>query len=332
MRDLPVEFHHGDGYYDTTIRTATGDVTMRLRMTRVMAANGVSLPFVEKYPICSLDDFEPVAQLFEHLEVVPRAQAYAAFHERVGGRGGGSRGVAVANGPLGASPMHLLLHDLMVMENFFGMYKDEPQAMTKLAARMQPFYDSLLAASLASDAEVIFWGANYDHDTTWPPFFEQRIMPGLEHVRDRAHAADKLLLTHTDGESRGLLPLFRKCRFDVGESVCLKPMTSCTLREFREGFGPDMTVFGAIPCVVLIDSCTSQRDYRSAHGPAVRRARKRPPPDSGRVRQCAARRQPGSPRSDQGLDRRIRIRRRRRRAVGRSGWSQGPNPNRQPTH
>lgn len=258
LHDFPMEFHHDEGRYHTAIKTPAGDVTMKLSMTKRMAGDGISLPFVEKYPICSVDDFERVAQVFEHLEVIPTPQAYASFQQRLG-----ERGVAVASGPLGSSPMHLLLHDLMSMEDFFVTYMDEQEAMEGLAARMQPLYEVMSEALLACSAEVILWGANYDHDTTWPPFFEQQIMPWLKEARVRAHAAGKLLLTHTDGENRNLLPLLRACKFDVGESVCPKPMTSCTLKEIRDGFGPDTTAFGGIPCVILIDSCTDQRDFEA---------------------------------------------------------------------
>ena len=65
-----------------------------------MAAGGVSLPFVERYPISSADDLEAVAQVFEHLQVVPTPDAYRRFHDRLG-----DSGVAVANGPLGSSPI-----------------------------------------------------------------------------------------------------------------------------------------------------------------------------------------------------------------------------------
>jgi len=258
IRNLEVRFEHTAGHFQTVIHTDSGSVTMKLAMTQSMAASGISLPFVEKYPISSLNDLDAVAQVFEHLEVVPTPAAYQQFHERVG-----ERGLAIPNGPLGATPMHAMLHDLMAMQDFFVYYVEERQALKELAQRMAPFYDAMLDALMACSAEVVFWGANYDHDTTWPPFFEEEILPGLRRVADRSHDAGKLLMTHTDGESRHLLDLFPRCGFDVGESVCPSPMTSCTLREFRQGFGPSTTVFGGIPCVVLIDAVTPQADFEA---------------------------------------------------------------------
>ena len=258
LRDLPMDFNYDDGRWETVIHAPAGDGETRLQVDQKMLADGISLPYVEKYPIESREDFEPVAQVFDHLEVVPTPKAYQQFHDRVG-----ERGVAVAAGPLGATPMHLLLHDVMSMENFFVMYMENRQAVSDLAARIEPCFAATLDAMLGCSAEAIMWGANYDHDTTWPPFFEREIMPGLQHVSERTHAAGKLLVTHTDGESRDLLPLFPRCGFDVGESVCPKPMTSCTLKEFRDGFGPDTTVFGGIPCVVLMDTGTDQAEFES---------------------------------------------------------------------
>ena len=43
-------------------------------------------------------------------------------------------------------------------------------------------YEAILEALLACDAQVVFWGANYDRDTTWPPFFEEEIMPWLQKI------------------------------------------------------------------------------------------------------------------------------------------------------
>ncbi len=256
LRRLRIDFHHDGGQYDTTIHTSKGQVNLRFQLTPQMLAKGISLPFVQQYPIRSPADYDAVAEVFEHLEVIPTPQSYAEFQQRIG-----ERGLAVANGPLGCTPVHLLLHDLMPMPDFFVYYREDPDRMRRFAQRLAPFYEALFQASLASRAEVIFWGANYDRDITWPPFFQNEIMPALRDYSNRAHAAGKLLLTHTDGENRDLLPLYADCRFDCGESVCPAPMTSCTLAEIRRGMGSETTVWGGIPCVVLLDSVMDERGF-----------------------------------------------------------------------
>lgn len=248
LRDFPIESSDDGQDLRTLIHTLAGDIFTHLHRDAEMARRGISLPFVRSFAIESIDDFEPVAQIFEHLEVIPTPEGYAAFRKRVG-----ERGLAVARGPVGASPIHLILHELVSPEQFFYLYHDQPEALHELAQRMEPLFGAWLDALIGCEAEVVFWGANYDQDLTWPPFFQKEIVPWLQKVSDRLHAAGKLLLTHTDGENLGLLPYYSSCRFDVGESVCPAPMTQCTLAEIRAGMGPNTTVWGGIPSVALLE-------------------------------------------------------------------------------
>ena len=248
LRDLPVESSDDGQHLRTLVRAPAGEIFTHLYRSAEMARNGISLPFVKSYAIHSAADFEAVAQIFERLEVIPTPEAYRAFRQRVG-----ERGLAVARGPMVASPIHLILHELVAMDQFFYLYSDEREAMRRLAERMTPFFEAALEALAACEAEVVFWGANYDQDLTWPPFFEAEIAPWLKKVSERLHAAGKILLTHTDGENKALLPLYPPCGFDVAESVCPYPMTKCTLAEIRAGMGPKITVWGGIPSVALLD-------------------------------------------------------------------------------
>lgn len=231
----------------TTFHTPAGDIHTHLQMTAAMKREGISLPFFQSYAIESVDDLDAVAHIFDHLRVVPAPERYAAFHQRIG-----DRGLAVAAGPIAASPVHFILHELVAMDRFYYLYADARDALEDLGRHMEPFFEATLEAVAACEAEVVFWGANYDQDLTWPPFFQEQIAPWLQRVADRLHGVGKRLLTHTDGENEGLLPLYPSCRFDVAESVCPQPMTRCTLRQVREGVGPGITVWGGIPSVALL--------------------------------------------------------------------------------
>jgi hypothetical protein len=258
LRDLPVHFEQHEGHLKARIETSSGDVTTHLRLTTEMAGGGISLPFVEAYAIESPDDFDGVAEVFEHLQVIPTPDSYASFDSRVG-----HRGIAVARGPIAASPVHLMLHELVAMDRFFYLYADMPDRIHALAERMTPFFDALLDALAASKAEVVFWGANYDQNLTWPPFFQAEIKPWLRKAADRFHAAGKLLLTHTDGENHALFPLYPGCGFDVAESVCPAPMTRCSLAEIRRQFGREVTVWGGIPSVALLPGTMDDGEFQA---------------------------------------------------------------------
>jgi hypothetical protein len=232
LRGLAMDFRHDHENLWTRIQTPAGELVTHLQQTAEMTRAGISLPFVRSYAIRSPVDLEAVAQVFEHLEVIPTPDGYAAFHARVG-----QSGLAVANGAMAASPIHLVLHDLMAMDQFFYLYADHREALDRLVQRMEPFYAACLEAVAASSAEVVFWGANYDQDLTWPPFFQAEIAPWLQRVSRRLHASGKYPLTHTDGENEALLPLYPDCGIDVAESVCPAPMTRCSLSEVRQGMG-----------------------------------------------------------------------------------------------
>jgi uroporphyrinogen-III decarboxylase len=247
IEDLPVEFDTKEESSVTRITTKAGQLTTRMRYTDEMACNGVSTPFIDSYPVRSVDDLEAVAQVFEHLKVVPTPDGYSSFQRRVG-----DQGIAVAKSLGHASPIHLMLHSLMPVDQFFYFYMDERKALYKLAERMEPVFDAILDAAAASSAEVVHWGSNFDEDLTYPPFFEQEILPWLKKACRRLHEAGKLVLCHLDGENNGLFPLYRRVDFDIGESICTNPMVKNSLKEIRQALGNEKTVYGGLPSISLL--------------------------------------------------------------------------------
>ena len=257
LRDLPLRADETDGSHRVVIETPSGPVVTEFDLTPMMVLQGTYDPRVTRFAIRTPDDLEPVAQVFEHLEVVPQPEGFRDFRDRVG-----ERGLAVASGAIAASPMHLIMHDLMDVEPFVYQYYDDPGSLRQLASRMEPFFEALLDAALACDAEILFWGGNYDQSLTPPSFFRDEIAPWLERVTRRAHARGKLVLTHADGENQALLPLFPACGIDVAESVCTRPMVRQTLAELRAGFGPATAVWGGIPSVALLPDVMGDRAFQ----------------------------------------------------------------------
>lgn len=252
---------HQEGPFEdltTVIRTSKGDVRMRLEWTEEMRRSGISGPFVTERAVKGPEDLDPVAEVFEHLVVIPTPDAYAAFARRVG-----ERGLAVAKGNNTASPAHLLLHDLMSMESFFYLWADDRELLQAFGRRLDPFFESVLDAVLACDAEAVFWGSNYDQSITWPAFFEAEIVPWLRRASDRVHRAGKYLVCHTDGENRLLLPFYPSAGFDVAQSLCPAPMTSLSLRQVRAGLLPSQTIWGGIPSVALLADSFSDADFEA---------------------------------------------------------------------
>jgi hypothetical protein len=110
-------------------------------------------------------------------------------------------------------------------------------------------------------ADVVFVGANYHSDITYPPFFEAHIQPWLKKWAQGLHAKGKYLLTHTDGENTGLLEHYLSAQIDIADSICPKPMTKLTIKQVRDAFAGKITIMGGIPSVALMKTSMSDRDF-----------------------------------------------------------------------
>ncbi len=264
VRNMPFETRLGDveravssdgGHTRVTYRTAKGGVTGVFGYTDEMRAAGVSIPWVFEPLVKAPRDLGVLAHIYKGLEVAPARERCGKWREWIG-----ESGAAVAFGGPAASPMHHVMHQVMPVTEFFLALHDHPREMAALADSMTAWFEGILEALTSSEAEIIFWGGNYDETITYPPFFEKHILPWLARAAEAAHAAGKFLLTHTDGENKGLIDLYRKSGFDVADSFCPRPMTKMTLREFTEAL-PDVTVWGGIPSVAVCRETMNDADF-----------------------------------------------------------------------
>ena len=254
LRGLPLDFKEDSDSYSMSIRTAAGEVSGVLKkMTHEMQCEGIYALFPLKFAMASADECEAIAEAFEHLEVVPTPDAYAAYHRRIG-----EQGVALASGPTAASPLHFLLHNLMNPENFFLEFNDYPDALLRLAGRMEPVFEKILDALMLCEAEVVLWGSNYDQNITWPGFFSEHIAPWAK-AGQRPLSRRWKTAAHPrrwrEPKAAAALPALRAY---VAESVCPAPMTRCSLKELRAGMGPAITVWGGLPSTAFLP--TSMND------------------------------------------------------------------------
>jgi hypothetical protein len=239
-------------------QTSRGAVSTRIRYGSEFLDSGMSIPDILEPAIKSSDDYPRVAEIVSKIRIVPAPAACERYRSRIG-----EQGVAVAYLSLAASPMHHIMRDLRKLEPFFFDMTDDSRTVHALAEALDPVYDALVAAALESSAEVVLLGANYDDAITYPPFFEKYLMPWLRSAAERLHGAGRLLLTHTDGENRRLLPLLRSCGFDIADSVCPAPMTRVTLRDYRAALGGAVTIWGGIPSVMMLKSSCAEPEFRS---------------------------------------------------------------------
>jgi hypothetical protein len=235
--------------------TPAGSLSGTFSYTPAMKEAGASISWIDEHLYKGPRDGQALAFIFSNLEVVRTYDAYRAWQEWVG-----EDGVAVAFASLSASPVHHIMRELMPMTDFFLEMHDHPDELAQLADSMNRWFHEMFAALVESPAEVIFLGANYDETITYPPFFERHILPWLAELADLAHRHGKFLLTHTDGENEGLVGLYRRCGFDIADSICPAPMTKMTLAQTIEQL-PGVTIWGGIPSVALCRTSMSDAAF-----------------------------------------------------------------------
>lgn len=236
--------------------TPKGNVRTKVIYDDSMRQAGITITHILEHAIKSEKDYEAVAYIFANALVEPTYDRYLVAKEEVG-----ERGVAVAFVSLGGSPMHLIQRELMDYSLFFYELHDHPAELQWLSGQIGTYFDRVFEVVAQSPAEVVLFGANYDAKITWPPFFQQYITPSLARAADILHAKGKFLLTHTDGENKGLLQAFVDSKIDVADSICPAPMTSLTLREAREAFAGKISIWGGVPSITVLESSMSEREF-----------------------------------------------------------------------
>jgi hypothetical protein len=240
--------------------TPKGKITTTVVYDDRMRAGGITLYVITEHAIKSMDDYPAVAYILNNAEVIPDREEFERYKRDFIG----DRGVAVALSAMFASPGHYLIKELMDLETFYDEMSENPDEMDAFVEEIRPFWEKLHAAALATSAEVILSGANYDSSITSPGMFRHYITDELRHQSDELHAAGRFLATHTDGENIGILPEYVKAGIDIADSICPAPMTKITLAKTREVFqGSGITIWGGIPSIaVLKDLMSDEAFYR----------------------------------------------------------------------
>ena len=238
--------------------TSTGELSTSIKWGNELFASGVSIPDILESAIKTADDYRKVAEIFSKIKIIDTPERYDRYHARIG-----TAGLAVAYISLACSPYQFIMRDLRKMELFFTDLYDCPQAIDALAEVTEGLYEKMINAALATRAEVVLLGANYDATITYPPFFRDYCLPYLKKAARQCHNTGKFLLTHTDGENKGLTDLYLESEFDIADSVCPAPMTKLSLTECREIFRDKITIWGGIPSVLMLKSSCPFSDFRN---------------------------------------------------------------------
>jgi hypothetical protein len=235
-----------EGRTEVSYRTPKGKITAAFEFTPEMRDAGTSISWIRKHAFTSEEDYEPLIYLFDRLEPEPRHEGLTELI-----REAGEDALVVANGSMAGSPMQFIMRDLMDMNTFFFQTADNPEKLRALADSIGGYFERLMPAAASCSAEAILFGANMDETITYPPFYEEHILPWIQRFAGMAHKRGKYVLIHADGENRALFDLYRQSDIDILEAVATAPMTKSDIVEVLEKT-EGMTVWGGIPSVALM--------------------------------------------------------------------------------
>jgi hypothetical protein len=237
--------------------TPVGSVFTTTVLTDDMRQAGVSAPYITTHAINESKDIDIVGYIFSHVKVVPALDGYLSLRDQIG-----DKGIAVAFASANACPIHHVLRTLMPMDKFFFAMMENPGKIYWLAEQMEEYYQSIKEIAASTPAEVVIHGGNYDDSITYPPFFQEHILPQLRDYAGTLHKQGKYLMTHTDGENHDLLSHYLDAEIDIADSLCPAPMTKCHLDEVRNVFKNRITIWGGIPSVLLCSHSCDWNDFK----------------------------------------------------------------------
>lgn len=244
------------GSLRVTYHTPKGDISTMCILDDRMKRGGITLWVTQEHAIKSEDDWDALAYIFENAEIVPRYDRLERFQEFVG-----DRAEAVAYAHTQACAMHLLIKDLMPLPDFYCSLLEDEGALCSLAARIEPYMDSLFDVVSKAPSKLIFSGGNYDAAVTAPILFDNHMLPQIQKRAEKAHSMDKYLICHTDGENTGLLDSLVECHMDVADSICPAPMGKIDLSDYLHAFRDNTTIWGGIPSVSVLEDIMDDKTF-----------------------------------------------------------------------
>jgi len=256
--DVAREVKHEGEQTHVAYHTPKGTVRGTILYTEEMRRSGVSITWVSEHLIKDPKDYGPVGYIFENMKVVPAYEAYRKWSAPFG-----DDGLPSAYALVGGSPMHHILKILMDTTQFYYQHYDHKRQIETLADQIGVYYRKVFKMVANGPAEMVQVGGNYDDMITYPPFFEEHILPWLNEASEILHGKGKLLLSHTDGENEGLMDFIFESGIDVADSVCPYPMTKVGLSEYYRRWRERITIFGGIPSNLLLEDATSENAFEN---------------------------------------------------------------------
>ena len=256
--EVDIEVKQSHGRTKIAYHTPLGSVRTTTVYTEEMRKAGVSSFWIEECAIKGEKDYRPVGYLFENLKLYRDDRDFLQWKADIG-----EDGVPFTLAGRAASPMHHIQKYFVDATNFYFHYHDFGREMRALAESLGNFFDQIIPLVGDSQAEVVYWGANFDDMITYPAFFEKEIVPWIRKAADLLGARGKFVSCHCDGENLGLMDLIRDSGMHIADAITPAPMTKVPIEEYYRRLSDRLTLFGGIPSILLLRESTSDEEFEA---------------------------------------------------------------------
>jgi uroporphyrinogen-III decarboxylase len=224
--------------------TPIGTVTTAHQRTVDLDNAGITALEIEQ-AIKTEADYDVCKYIIENTEYYPAYDEFEAYDSDIGDRGL----------PMVATedvPFHHYLNVLVGYGKGYLDIMDYPDKFESLLEVMENNLREKMWPVVANSPGTLFLhGAHLASTITPPNFFDKYLTPYMREFADYMHDHGKIVGHHADNDTRSILSQLKETDYDMHECFATAPLVPTTFREAREGLGPDVTIFGAIPSVVL---------------------------------------------------------------------------------
>ena len=198
-----------------------------------------------KYPISNEAECRAFIEALEHASVVAPIAGFAEFDHWVG-----DAGMPILI--IGSCPAHWVMLELFGYEQFFYALADYPRVTAEVISVMEhKFRTELWNAVFDSPAGLILHGNHFADATTPPPLFRRFFLPYFREFNERAHAAGKRVLWHSDAAMGSLLEFVLDAGFDGADCLATAPLVPETIEDYDRVWRGRIVCWGGLPGIVF---------------------------------------------------------------------------------
>lgn len=235
-----------NGIYHRKISTPLGN----LEEERVFADVSYSYN-IKKHLVESVKDFEIVAYIMDRYKVKPRWDRPQMWGDALG-----ELGVIYCQLPY--SGLGYLISRNFGVENTCMAMFDAPDKVKNLIDSINACNLRILDAIIDGPFKILFISDNFDSNVQNPGMFNKYSRGFYTELARRAHAKNKYLAVHVDGEMKGCLKNFAQCGVDCIDAATPAPMFALSPQQARAEAGNDIILSGGIPATIFGSGATDE--------------------------------------------------------------------------